>query len=274
MKTKIKISAIVISLLTVMAFIFPVTMVGAADKLEISTSIAEGGVGDTVDIVFTVDKNPGFAALLINIPTTAGFEVVEVKNGTVMRQITVGKNILWDSTSNSTATGTLLTVTIRITDVAKAGENKINVRMIECFNADFNAVSVTIKPIVINVIGEAVPDDPIVSDTPTESVPEEDFTEEPGNNNPGEEESSTEVPGTEEPGTETSGTETPGTNVPVESEVDPGTDNVEPEESETTTENIGGAEQSKGGCFSFAGGFAVMIAVLPVAAILLTKKRK
>ena len=254
MKTKIKISAIVISLLTVMAFIFPVTMVGAADKLEISTSVAEGGVGDTVDIVFTVDKNPGFAALLINIPTTAGFEVVEVKNGTVMRQITVGKNILWDSTSNSTATGTLLTVTIRITDAAKAGENKINVRMIECFNADFNAVSVTIKPIVINVIGEAVPDDPIVSDTPTESVPEEDFTEEPG--------------------TETSGTETPGTNVPAESEVDPGTDNVEPEKSETTTENIGGAEQSKGGCFSFAGGFAVMIAVLPAAAILLTKKRK
>ena len=235
MKSKIKVLAIIVSALMIMAFIFPVT-VSADGKLEISTSSAEGKRGDTVDVVLTVDQNPGFAALLINIPASSGFEVVEVKNGTVMRQITIGKNILWDSSSNSTATGVLLTVTIRITDAAKVGENKINVRVIECFNADFNSVSVSIKPIVINVLGEDISDDPIVSDTEIENKPNEDVTEESG--------------------TETSGS---------------GETN---EKTETTSENTDGAEQGKSGCFSFAGGFAVMFAVLPVAAVLLTKKRK
>ena len=99
-----------------------------------------------------VNSNPGFAALLINVSEMQGIEVVNVKNGSVMATMTSGRNILWDSVSNSSSTGTLVELTFRITNSAKAGEYIINVSALECFNDSADDVTVVIDPIVINVI--------------------------------------------------------------------------------------------------------------------------
>ncbi len=128
--------------------------VSASDVMTVTTSVAEGERGELVEVVLNVESNPGFCALMINVSQTEDFEVVEVKNGTVMKTMTSGKNILWDSASDSTATGTLLTVTFRIGDRAQAGENTINIRVIECFNDELDPVSISIEPIKIKVLGE------------------------------------------------------------------------------------------------------------------------
>lgn len=173
MKTIIKILSITLTALMLLSALC--IGVSAADVMTVSTSSAEGERGETVDVVLTVESNPGFAALLITIPQTEGFEVVEVKNGTVMRQMTSGKNILWDSSSDSTATGTLLTVTFKIGDRAQAGENIINIKVIECFNDAFDDVSVSIAPVKINVLGEPIlPVETTAEETETDETVESD----------------------------------------------------------------------------------------------------
>ena len=53
---------------------------------------------------------------------------------------------------------TLLTVTFKIGDRAQAGENIINIKVIECFNDAFDDVSVSIAPVKINVLDDYIPE--------------------------------------------------------------------------------------------------------------------
>ena len=156
-------------LLSIALLISCFVMIVSADstKLEVSSSSAEGEIGDTVTVTLTVTNNPGFAALLINIPSVKGFEVVSCVNGTVMRQMSVGKNILWDSASDSAKTGTLLTITFRINDNAPKGDNYIIVNAIECYNDDLNMVSVNMEKIKITVLGEEISEE---TTTETEEI--------------------------------------------------------------------------------------------------------
>jgi hypothetical protein len=129
-------------------------MAGAEGTLTVSASSTEGRIGDTVEITLTVDSNPGFAALLINVKTGDGFELVSAKNGTVMHNMTTGNNILWDSASDSTSTGTLLTLSIKICENARLGDNYIEVKVLECYNSSLNSVNVAIDSMQIKVVGD------------------------------------------------------------------------------------------------------------------------
>lgn len=251
MKSKIKVFAIIISVFTMIALMCPVLAVSADDTLVISTSKAEGKRGDTVEVTLTVDSNPGFAAMLINIPVTSGFEVVEVKNGNVMRSMTPGKNILWDSDSNSTATGTLLTVTLLITDSAEFGETVINVKMIECFNDTFGAVTVSIEPIVINVLGEESEEESTTSEVESESLTEYDE----------------------------SNTETITEDVIEDNSEETTTEKNEENEStsekkEPLDEDADNKPSSNNGCRLSVSGLAVVIAIIPSIIAFASKKRR
>ena len=246
MKSKIKILAIIISVLTVMAWMLPMIAVSAEDTLVISSSSAEGERGETVEVTLTVDSNPGFAAMVITVSKSSDIEVVEVKNGTVMKSMTAGNNILWDSASNSTKTGTLVTITFLIKDSAKFGEHVITVRMNECFNETFDAVPVTIEPIVINVLGEDTEEESTTAESESESQtePDESNTEDVSENNP--------VDDT------------------TEKEEDGETTSEKKEPLDEDTEN---KPSSNKGCGLSVSGFAAVIAIIPTAIIIAKKRR-
>ena len=267
MNLKIKILAVVIAVFMAIVFMCSIITVGAANALKINTTGAEGERGDTVKVTLNVESNPGFAALLIKIPETDGIEVVEVKNGTVMRQITVGKNILWDSSSNSKATGTLLTVTLRIGENAKSGEHVINVKVFECFNDKFEAVDVNIEPIVIRVIGDDVKEDTTVPVIDTENKETTDSFEDSEAT-----EGMTEDKTEEKTEEKTEAKTEEKTEVPHESTPDSG---KEPSESvEETDWSNNGVVTITYGCNSFAGGAVIFAVIIPVAIALVSKKRK
>ena len=169
-RTKILIVALVAVFVSVGFF---TTVVGASnDTLVITSEEVSGARGETVEVVLNVTQNPGFAAMRIKVSESKDFELISVTNGSVMRDITTGKNILWDSASNSTATGTLVTLTYKISDTAKLGKNEIKVTLIDCFNEDLLAVNVSLTNIVINVESQ-----PEVEETTTATVPPVETTE-------------------------------------------------------------------------------------------------
>lgn len=122
-----------------------------AGSLVIDIAEVNAKSGDTVSVVLNVTENPGFAALLITVPEIKGLELQEVTNGTIIETMTSGVNILWDAVENSTATGTLVTLTYKVTDSATLGTNTANIIVRACNNVDLQEVSVEIAPIVVNV---------------------------------------------------------------------------------------------------------------------------
>ena len=141
----------------------------ASDALVIASEAVECERGKTVEVALVVENNPGFAALMINVSKVQGIEVVNVENGNVMSQMTSGTNILWDAASDSTVTGTLVVLTFSVSDTVELGEHTIAVNFYECFNDSLQAVSVSIAPIVINVIDGEETDDETVDETVDET---------------------------------------------------------------------------------------------------------
>ena len=164
-KIKILVYTLIVGLLVV--GLFPIAALAADGNLVITASEVTAKRGETVEVVLNVTENTGVASLLINVAETEGFELVktDVKNGTVMSNITVGKNILWENIEDSdtmsipkdsTAMGTLVTLTFKIADNAKLGKNEIKVAAIDSFSYDVDTnvcadVTINVSNIVINV---------------------------------------------------------------------------------------------------------------------------
>ncbi len=149
--------AIILSALIVIAGVCPAVAASTSDTLTISASKATGERGETVTVTLSVENNPGYAALLLTIPETKGFELVSAVSGSGMGSFTQKKNMLWDSANNITKTGTLVTLTFRIGEDAEAGENTVRVNVIECHNDALNKVKFVSENIVITVLGDPLP---------------------------------------------------------------------------------------------------------------------
>ena len=219
-----KIIAIIMSALIAIAGICPAIAAGEPNILIISSSSASGEIGDEVEVTLTIENNPGYAALLLNIPEAQGFELVSAKSGSGMGTFTQGVNLLWDSSYNITKTGTLLTLTYRITDDAKVGNNVIKVNLLECNNEDRNAVVVVTEDINITVVESVETETVVTEPIETETVGTEPVVTEP---------IETETVGTEPVVTEPIETETVGTEPVVTEPIETETVGTEPIETET-----------------------------------------
>lgn len=126
-----------------------------ADTLKIVSQSVQGKVGDEVQVSLIVESNPGFAAMRLYIPLAPGVEFVSAQRGVIVDGFTAGSNgtrFLWDASSNSTKTGVLATFTYRITTSAQIGDIALNVKVIECWNEQYDEVAVEAQPIVIKVV--------------------------------------------------------------------------------------------------------------------------
>lgn len=175
MKLSIKITVFTLLVALMLASICPAVLAGSDDTLVITSKEVTVERGDSVDVALVVTQNPGFAGLRIHVAATDGFEVAKVTNGTVKNTMTAGYYILWDDTKNTSNTGTLVTLTFKISEDAPLGKNNIDVILADCCDAALEDVEVSIAPIVINVqekTSEENSTSPVESDSATESESE------------------------------------------------------------------------------------------------------
>jgi hypothetical protein len=244
MKNLIKLFSLTLVMALVFVVVAPAALASDASDdnyLVIKATEVEAEIGDEVKVSLIVENNPGFAALILYIPETQGIEIVEVENGTVMATMTAGRNILWDSASNSTATGTLATITFRITDEAKLGENVISVNAFECYQEFAESVPVNTYPIIINVVANADQDT-------DETDGADDVTE-----------SATEKADVTESTTE-------------DAKVTENDDTTADDEATTTV--VDQPADKKGGCNSMISGGIFVFLLVPVAMIAIKRKDK
>lgn len=234
MNFKTRLFALSVSVLLTLALLCPMLVVGAEEAMSVTAADVYAKRGETVDVVFAVDSNPGFAALMVKIAASEGLEILEIKNGSVMEQMSVGDNILWDSAADSLATGVLFSVSVLVLEDVELDELTVSVEVVQCYNEKLEEVSVDFATATVCVL---------VDSEATESEKADD-----------------------EVNTEAADTNEVESNMTVES-------TPEADDNEESEEKVDDETVSEGGCSSSVGGIAT-VAVLAGCAVAFLRKKK
>ena len=173
MKLSVKITVFTVLIALIVASLCPVVFAQTGDTLVITSEEVTAERGSSVQVNLVVTENPGIAGLRIRVEDDAaeGFEVTEVKNGSIKSAMTADYYILWDDSKNTSTVGTLVTLTIKISDEAPLGANTIDVIAKDCCNAALENVDVSTAPIVINVQEKTAQESETETETEIESQP-------------------------------------------------------------------------------------------------------
>ncbi len=132
----------------------------AAGSGSLSVTGATGKQGDTVTLSVKLNSNPGLISMKFTVSYPSDLELTSVQNNGVLGgwttpapTISSPYTIRWaDSlaTANSTATGTLVTLTFKIKDTATPGAKTVSINFSESRNQDgeknsFNSPSATVQ---------------------------------------------------------------------------------------------------------------------------------
>lgn len=113
-------------------------------------------VGDTVTLKIMVSNNPGVGAMTLTLKyDTEAFTQTGVTNGSLFENMESGLNLVFYSSSDVTANGTLATVTFKISDRA-SGSYPIKLIVRETCNAAYEDVGFSAVSGVINVRNDRV----------------------------------------------------------------------------------------------------------------------
>ncbi len=145
--------------LILIATLFCPTMMASATTLNGKLTIAGDNIvakpGDTVSIQLCIKENPGIAWLAITLAFDSKvFELQNVENGSILKDMDRGVNLVWSDDKNSTKTGVLVTLTFKISDKALDGNYEIGIKGRECYNDDFDDVLLSITNTRITVSAE------------------------------------------------------------------------------------------------------------------------
>ncbi len=99
--------------------------------------------GDTVDVLVSLENNPGFAALNLYFTYPEELTLVGAVNGVGTHGFTSDKTMFWDNTSDHTADGTLVTLTFEVADDAEDGDYTVSVVIVESYNENLDDVVYT-----------------------------------------------------------------------------------------------------------------------------------
>ena len=130
MKLSLKITVFTLLVTLMIACVCPAISAASADTLVITSEEVTAERGDTVDVALVVTQNPGFAALRIEVKSVEGFEITKVTNGSVKSTMTAADYILWDDSKNTSITGTLVTLTFKISENSPAGKLRVAVMIL------------------------------------------------------------------------------------------------------------------------------------------------
>ena len=127
---------------------------GSTETGVLSLEAVSASVGDTVTMKLSLKNNPGIAYLRMTVVCdTEGIETESVKNGEILSDFDSGVNLQWSSDKNSSVSGTLATLTFRLSKSLSNGSYPVSVKLRECYNDAYEAVSLTATNGSISVTG-------------------------------------------------------------------------------------------------------------------------
>ena len=239
MKTKkyfFKLISIVIAVVVIVST-FAVSIVNALEEGTIEISKPTGKVGETVDVTFAINNNPGLVGMALNVTfDDSVLQLITVNDGGILGanahkpELENPYTLSWSNDTmrtNITDNGTIVTLSFLIKETAQKG-NSYEIKASYDYD-NYDIYDVDSNPVKFNIVNGYVN---VINDIPESTTAEP--TEEPTTVEPTEE-PTTVVPTTAEP-TEVPTTVAPTTAEPTEVPTTVAPTTAEPTEEPTTTE--------------------------------------
>ncbi|MBR2731771.1 MAG: leucine-rich repeat protein, partial [Clostridia bacterium] len=109
-------------------------------------------VGNTVRMELKLTENPGVSYLRLTVRTCSGVTLTSVENGTIIRDLDQGVNLVWSADADATATGVLATLVLTVAEDAPVGDSTVEVIVRECYNADGEDVTIAVTNGTLHII--------------------------------------------------------------------------------------------------------------------------
>ena len=128
-----------------------------ANSFTLTAESKQAKPGDTVKVVLDLANNPGVAYLRLTVKyDTAALTLKTVENGSIISDLDQGVNLVWSADSNSTANGTLVTLTFEVKEDAAFGDYTVDLVLRECYNETYNSLPLYTVDGVIEVVKATV----------------------------------------------------------------------------------------------------------------------
>ena len=142
----------------------------AAESPTITCTSKECNPGDTVSIEVNLSNNPGIMYLEITPTYSAELGSPSVQNGSIMSDLTKGKQYVWTADEDVSANGNLLTMTFTVDESVIPGNYSVGFIFRSAYNYDENLVTFTVIPATVTVKAKPVPVTGIALDKETASI--------------------------------------------------------------------------------------------------------
>ena len=142
----------------------------AAEPPTITCTSKECNPGDTVSIEVNLSNNPGIMYLEITPTYSAELGSPTVQNGSIMSDLTKGKQYVWIADEDVSANGNLLTMTFTVDEFVIPGNYSVGFIFRSANNYDENLVTFTVIPATVTVKAKPVPVTGIALNRETASI--------------------------------------------------------------------------------------------------------
>lgn len=142
----------------------------AAESPTITCTSKECNPGDTVSIEVNLSNNPGIMYLEITPTYSAELGSPTVQNGSIMSDLTKGKQYVWTADEDVSANGNLLTMTFTVNEFVAPGNYAVGFIFRSAYNYGENLVTFTVVPATVTVKAKPVPVTGIALDKQTASI--------------------------------------------------------------------------------------------------------
>ncbi len=142
----------------------------AAESPTITCTSKECNPGDTVSIEVNLSNNPGIMYLEITPTYSAELGSPTVQNGSIMSDLTKGKQYVWTADEDVSANGNLLTLIFTVNEFVAPGNYAVGFIFRSAYNYGENLVTFTVVPATVTVKAKPVPVTGIALDRKTASI--------------------------------------------------------------------------------------------------------
>lgn len=142
----------------------------AAESPTITCTSKECTPGDTVSIEVNLSNNPGIMYLEITPTYSAELGSPTVQNGSIMSDLTKGKQYVWTADEDVSANGNLLTLIFTVNEFVAPGNYAVGFIFRSAYNYGENLVTFTVVPATVTVKAKPVPVTGIALDRKTASI--------------------------------------------------------------------------------------------------------
>ena len=129
----------------------------AAESPTITCTSKECNPGGTVSIEVNLSNNPGIMYLEITPTYSAELGSPTVQNGSIMSDLTKGKQYVWTADEDVSANGNLLTMTFTVNEFVAPGNYAVGFIFRSAYNYGENLVTFTVVPATVTVKAKPVP---------------------------------------------------------------------------------------------------------------------